>query len=46
MIHQAKVTDRLPIAILKISPVSIVLEVSKAVWNNRFPVVRASWIPI
>jgi hypothetical protein len=46
MIYQAKVTDRLPIAILKISPVSIVLDVSKAVWNNKLPELEASWIPI
>jgi hypothetical protein len=42
----ANVTERLPVEILKISPESIALAVSKAVWYKRFPDVAASLIPI
>ena len=35
-----------PEAILKISPESIVLLVSNGVWNNKLPLVEASFKPI
>jgi len=42
----ANVTDKLPVAILKMSPESIVLAVSNAVWYKRLPPEAASLIPI
>jgi hypothetical protein len=40
------VTVSEPVAILKMSPESIVLLVSNAVWNNKLPDVEASFKPI
>jgi len=42
----ANVTLKLPDAILNISPESIALAVSNAVWYNKLPDVEASLIPI
>jgi hypothetical protein len=42
----ANVTERLPVDILKMSPESIVLDVSKGEWYKRLPDVAASLIPI
>jgi hypothetical protein len=42
----ANVTVRLPDVILNISPLSIVLELSNAVWYKRLPDDEASQIPI
>jgi hypothetical protein len=42
----ANSTVRLPVVILKISPVSIVLDASKAVWYKRLPPDKASLMPI
>ena len=39
-------TLKLPDVILKMSPESIVLDVSKGVWNNKLPAVEASCIPM
>jgi hypothetical protein len=42
----ANVTESEPEAILNMSPESIVLLASKAVWYKRFPLVEASIMPI